>query len=94
LEQPNLGVHFPFYEAIQTAMISLFGKKDYENVSPEMKLKMKYGFDGKRSHSIYRHNDSIGTNNIVLTVFCPLSITCSKEEKVWEELSPNILETK
>ena len=57
-----------------------------------MKLKMKYGFDGSRSHLIYRQKNNIKTNNMILTVFCPINISRS-EEKIWEEKSPNLPQT-
>ena len=47
-----------------------------ENVelSSEVQLTIKFGFDGSGSHSIYNHVNNAQTNNMILTMFCPLSI--------------------
>ena len=73
-------------------MIRVFGYGDFELQSP-LNLKMKYGFDGSGSHAIYRQKDNVQTNNMILTVFCPLELTTNDGEKIWEEISPNVPQT-
>ena len=94
LEAPQKGVYFPFYTAVQTTMIRVFGDKDIElgGGASEMSLRIKYGFDGSGSHSIYNQKNNVNTNNMILTVFCPLDIH-DQQKKVWEEVSPNIPQT-
>ena len=50
---------------------------------------MKFGFDGSGSHSIYNQLNNVQTNNIILTMFCPLAIENSDGITVWEQAAPN-----
>ena len=93
LEAPQTGVYFPFYTAVRTTMVRIFGDKDIEfSRASEMSLRIKYGFDGSGSHSMYNQKNNVDTHNMILTVFCPLDIY-DKDNKVWEETSPNTPQT-
>ena len=52
-------------------------------------MKIKFGFDGSGSHAIYNQVNNQNTNNMILSVFCPLKIEDSAGESVWIQSSPN-----
>ena len=85
LPEPHQGVYFPFVSAVETTMVRIFGNDKFEVASQELKLKMKYGFDGSGSHAIYKQKNNAQTSNMILSVFCPINLTIGKEQKVWEE---------
>ena len=76
------GLYFPFLRAVQTTVLRIFSDQELHITHNELTLKLKYGFDGSGSHSIYRQKNNAQTNNMILTVFCPLKIT-SGEEEIW-----------
>ena len=41
----------------------------------ELMLNIKYGFDGSGGHAIFNQLGNCATNNMVMAMFCPLSIT-------------------
>ena len=56
-------------------------------------LEIKYGCDGSGSHAIYRQLNNAKTNNMVMTMFCPLKLKSDKGDVLWEQKSPNNLLT-
>ena len=52
LPEPNHGVYFPMLKAVETTIVRVFEDGDLELQSSQLKLKMKYGFDGSGSHAI------------------------------------------
>ena len=52
-------------------------------------MKIKFSFDGSGNHSIYNQINNFQTNNIIMTMFCPLSIKTDDESTVWSQDSPN-----
>ena len=52
-------------------------------------LNIKFGFDGSGSHPIYRQVNNAQTNNMIMTMFCPLSISTETGDIKWSEQSPN-----
>ena len=57
-------------------------------------MKLKYGFDGSGSHAIYNQKNNEETNNMILTVFCPLTLGIHDDSKlIWEEECPNVANT-
>ena len=80
LPDPHHGVYFPLLSAVETTIVCVFGYGDLELSSPP-----KTEDDGPGRHAIYRQKDDVQTNNIILTVFCPIQLTNSNDGKVWEE---------
>ena len=52
-------------------------------------MNIKFGFDGSGSHAIYRQLENTKTNNIIRSMFCPLSINADRGEVIWTQKSPN-----
>ena len=52
-------------------------------------MNVKFGFDGSGSHAMYRLLNNGKTNNIIMSMFCPLSILSSDGEVCWTQESPN-----
>ena len=55
-------------------------------------MKLKYGFDGSGNHAIYNQKNNEETNNMILTVFCPLGMY-DDNTLIWEEECPNVSNT-
>ena len=55
----------------------------------EMQIKIKYGLDGSGGHRIFKRRNNMTTNNIIMTMFCPLEIQASDGNVVWKEDCPN-----
>ena len=92
LSSPNHGVYFPFLKSLEMTMVRILDDSNLEiNQLYQHQLKLKYGFDGSGSHGIYRQKNNAQTNNMILTVMCPLKLTKidSTADKIWEEISPN-----
>ena len=52
-------------------------------------MNIKFGFDESGSHAIYHQLNNEKTNNIIMTMFCPLSISSDSGSVLWEQKSPN-----
>ena len=46
-------------------------------------MKMKFGFEGSGSHPMYKQINKVNTNNIILTMFCPLEIIDCGNVRIW-----------
>ena len=55
----------------------------------EIRLKIKFGFDGSGSHSIFKQINNVQTNNMILTMFCPIGIESVDGLSLWSQDSPN-----
>ena len=86
---PYQGVYFPFLKAVQQTTVRIMEYGNFEVESPLLQMKIKYGFDGSGSHAIYNQKNNAETNNMVLSMFCPLDIKVQNGEVVWEEPAPN-----
>ena len=71
LPSPHTGVYFDLVPAVKITVERILGNlvQDDVNISSELKVKIKYGFDGSGSHSIYNQLNNVHTNNIILTMF-------------------------
>ena len=45
-----------------------------DNLTNELCLNIKFGFDGSGSHSIFHQKNNAQTNNIFMSMFCPLEM--------------------
>lgn len=50
---------------------------------------MKFGFDGSGSHAIYNQKNNEQTNNMIMTMFCPLRLTDSSNNIIFQQPLPN-----
>ena len=86
LPSPHVGVYYQFLPAVKITIQQILKTKPTSFSS--ITMHMKFGFDGSGSHAIYNQSNNEETNNIIITMFCPLSITSGKI-KVWEQPAPN-----
>ena len=71
LPPPFTGVYFRLSDAIKYTTVRIL----YAIKPPkELKMKMKFGFDDSGSHPIFKQRNNSDTNNIILTMFCPLQL--------------------
>ena len=89
LPHPHVGVRFSFEKCMQlTANRILEGIPPSKVPNPAV-MNIKYGFDGSGSHAIYKQLKNANTNNIIMSMFCPLNISLESGALVWEQKSPN-----
>ena len=88
LPQPHTGVHFSFLNLMQLTAGRIMESIPKRQLPTTAVMNVKYGFDGSGSHAIYRQLNNEKTNNIIMTMFCPLNITESGD-LMWEQKSPN-----
>ena len=73
LSNPFADVYFLLHEAIKVTVIhvpeDVVLSHDYN-----INLKIRFVFDGSGSHAIFKQKSNVMTNNIILTMFCPLEI--------------------
>ena len=88
---PHVGVYFSLFEAIKVTAARIFPSYDDEIFHDVVLVdqKLKFGFDGSGSHSIFNLATSVDTNNIILTMFCSLKLLGNCNSVLWEQPSPN-----
>ena len=89
LPDPYKGVQMEYAESVQ-----ITAQRIMENLPPSIVptsavMNIKFGFDGSGSHAIYRQLENTKTNNIIRSMFCPLSINADRGEVIWTQKSPN-----
>ena len=87
LQSPFTGVRFDFLLAFEVTTKRLVEAVKLNGT--KLDVKIKYGIVGSGSHSIYHQKNNINTNNIILSIFCPLEVTSKNPDEVWTEPSPN-----
>ena len=90
LPAPHIGMHFPFEKRMQLTAYRILESIPPSQIPNPAVMNIKLGFDGSGSHAIYRQVNNECTSNIIMSMFCPLSISSeSSDEKVWQQKSPN-----
>ena len=89
LPEPHIGVYLPFTKSMQLTAERIMDDIPENVPASGVVMNIKYGFDGSGSHAIYRQLNNERTNNIILTMFCPLRITSESGGTVWEQRSPS-----
>ena len=90
LPEPHVGVYFSFVKSMQLTAERIIQDIPRSEVPDSgVVMDIKYGFDGSGSRGIYRQLNNEKTNNITMTMFCPLNITSASGSIVWEQKSPN-----
>ena len=91
LQSPHTGVYFPLLPAVKITVKQIIESLPIKDatVTSELKLKIKFGFDGSGSHAVYNQSNNAQTNNIILTMFCPLSLEDENGSAVWIQEAPN-----
>ena len=92
LQQPHTGIEFPLYPAVKMSfertLLLIPDKLDSIVSSGLIKYSIKAGFDGSGSHSIFNQKGNMETNNIIMTMMCPLSIQTEDNVILWKEENP------
>ena len=87
LPEPYVGFHFTLSSSIEMTAQKILQEVPINKVSLSKSLfmKIKFGFPGSGSHAIYLQLNNENTNNIILTVFCPLDISNEIGCILWEK---------
>ena len=87
---PFIGVYFPLFQAVEITALRIFEDLVLDNnPAGVIDMKIKFGFDGSGSHSIFNQQNNVLNNNIILTMFCLLSLEAETDASLWEQPSPN-----
>lgn len=89
LPDPHKGVHLPYSESMQITAKRIMETLPKQLVPSSAVMNIKFGFDGSGSHALYRQLENTKTNNIIMSMFCPLSINSDNGEVKWTQKSPN-----
>ena len=89
LPEPYAGVYYSLKESVRVTIKRLLPLTLQHTLSQNLVLNIKFGFDGSGSHSIYNQPDNEQTNNIIMTMFCPLDIQNDAGVSAWTQPSPN-----
>ena len=95
LPQPHVGVYFKLLPALSlTADRILHNLTDVNLTGIEtLNLKYKFGFDGSGGHAIFTQKKNEQTNNLILSMFCPLELKTDNGDAVWIQHLPNTPKT-
>ena len=84
------GLYFSMTDAIRVTVERILSQqKQALQDNDELHLQIKFGFDGSGSHAIYNQINNADTNNIIMTMFCPLKITTNQNTVIYEQPLPN-----
>ena len=92
LPAPFTGIFFPLSEAVEMTISRLLDGI-CDNLTTELCFNIKFGFDGSGSHFIFHQKNSAQTNNIIMSMFCPLEMKTEAGSSLWVQPSPNSLYT-
>ena len=91
LPEPNKGIYFNLSECCQitaSRIISNLGQDIIMEDAP-LKIEIKFGFDGSGGHAIFNQLKNVMTNNMIIAMFCPISIKGNQNNILWEQQHPN-----
>ena len=83
------GVYFNYIEALKSTIKRVLQTIVDPINEDHLALKCKFGFDGSGGHSIFNQVNNDETNNLILTIVCPLELKDLHGKTVWTEPSPN-----
>ena len=89
LPDPHIGVYFTMKDAVHMTVHRILQQESISFEGHDLKLEIKFGFDGSGSHAIYNQKKNADTNNIIMTMFCPLKLTDSSNNVVFQQPLPN-----
>ena len=87
LPAPFTGVYANIIDAVRITVGRILESIPRINVKSDLLVDCKFGFDGSGGHSIHHQTNNDETNNLIITVFCPLEIKDSDGMVVWTEFS-------
>ena len=95
LPEPHVGVYFKLIPALTitaTRILENLTEMDLRGVN-SLSMKYKFGFDGSGGHAIFSQQKNEQTNNLILSMFCPLQLKKENGEIVWIQSMPNTPKT-
>ena len=89
LPEPHEGVQMTYSESMKITAQRIMEDIEPSLIPKSAVMNNKFGFDGSGSHAIYRQLENERTNNIIMSMFCPLSINSESGDLKWMQKSPN-----
>ena len=89
LKEPHNGVMMAYEQSMKVTAKRIMESMATTIIPNPAVMNIKFGFDGSGSHAIYRQLNNEETNNIIMTMFCPLTIEDSSGNKKWIQKTPN-----
>ena len=89
LPHPHEGVQMNYAESMKITAERIMKTIPPSILPSSVVMNIKFGFDGSGSHAIYRQLENTKTNNIIMSMFCPLSINDEDGEVKWSQAFPN-----
>ena len=92
LEPPLVGVMCSLTEAITLTISQLLKLDSFElpTAAENFCLNIKFGFDGSGGHAIFNQVGNSSSNNMIMAMFCPLSISNQDGTNIfWQQRAPN-----
>eukprot|EP00112_Aurelia_sp_Birch-Aquarium-sp1_P022767 Seg653.3 transcript_id=Seg653.3/GoldUCD/mRNA.D3Y31 product="hypothetical protein" protein_id=Seg653.3/GoldUCD/D3Y31 len=92
VQDPTFGVKVDYKLAIRMTVnriLETLPEDALPTTSSQLTAKFKDGVDGSGSHPIYNQQGNIETNNIIMYMFCPLSLEDDTGKELWKEQTPN-----
>lgn len=92
LPNPYVGVYIDLKDAVEMTVRRIL---ESQNVNPKeipghaVEMEIKLGFDGNGGNSIYNQVNNESTNNIIMTMFCPLSLQDKSGGQLFSQSCPN-----
>ena len=91
VQDPTFGVKVEYKSAIRMTVkriLETLPENALSTTSSQLTAKFKDGVDGSGSHPIYNQQGNVQTNNIIMYIFCPLSLEDDTGKELWKELTP------
>ena len=89
LEGDYSGVYFKMKDAIKHTVRRILQLTNVNLPGHEINLQVKFGFDGSGNHSIYNQRNTSATNNIIMSMLCPLKATDNENNEIYVQPLPN-----
>ena len=92
LPHPHIGVFFDMKDAVRMTVDRILQSQNIlpkEIAGNEVEVETKYGFDGSGSHSMLNQSNNVGTNNIIMTMICPLKLSDRNGTQLYIQNYPN-----
>ena len=83
------GVYFNMIEALKSTLTRIIQTIPEPEKIINFNVTCKFGFDGSGGHSIFNQKNNDSSNNLILTVMCPLELKDSTGKVIWTESAPN-----
>ena len=86
LPVPHEGVMLTYVESVSFTAQRIMEDMPISLIPNPAIMDIQFGFDGSGNYAIYQKINNEKTNNIIMTMFCPLAL---KSEAKWSQQSPS-----